>query len=64
MSDIVNLRRERKRRKGIEDARVADANRRLQGRTKGQKALEKQEKERLNALLDGRKLSRDDSENP
>ncbi|GBR69663.1 DUF4169 family protein [Gluconobacter kanchanaburiensis] len=64
MSDIINLRRERKRRKGIEDARLADANRRLHGRTKGQKVLEKQEKDRLNVLLDGRKLSRDDSETP
>ncbi|GBQ92094.1 DUF4169 family protein [Gluconobacter albidus] len=57
MSDVINLRRERKRRKGAEDAKVADANRRLYGRTKGQKLAENMEKQRLKSLLDGRKLS-------
>ena len=57
MSDVINLRRERKRRKGAEDAKVADANRRLHGRTKGQKMTENMEKQRLKNLLDGRKIS-------
>ncbi|AQS90199.1 hypothetical protein A0U94_03610 [Gluconobacter albidus] len=57
MSDVINLRRERKRRKGAEDAKAADANRRLHGRTKGQKMSENMEKQRLKSLLDGRKLS-------
>ncbi|MBS1104315.1 DUF4169 family protein [Gluconobacter sp. Dm-62] len=57
MSDVINLRRERKRRKSVEDAKVADANRRLHGRTKGQKLAENMEKQRVVSLLDGRKLS-------
>ncbi|MBS1082052.1 DUF4169 family protein [Gluconobacter kondonii] len=68
MSDVINLRRERKRRKGVEDAKVADANRRLYGRAKGQKLTENMEKQRLKSLLDGRKLSSgpsgNDSEKP
>ncbi|GBR45604.1 DUF4169 family protein [Gluconobacter roseus] len=68
MSDVINLRRERKRRKSVEDAKLADANRRLHGRTKGQKLAETLEKQRIQALLDGRKLSSgapsDESENP
>ncbi|MBF0876151.1 DUF4169 family protein [Gluconobacter cerevisiae] len=68
MSDVINLRRERKRRKGVEDAKVADANRRLYGRTKGQKLAETIEKQRSESLLDGRKLcsgpSGDGSEKP
>ncbi|GEC60379.1 DUF4169 family protein [Gluconobacter oxydans] len=68
MSDVINLRRERKRRKSVEDAKVADANRLLHGRTKGQKLAETLEKQRMQALLDGRRLSSgapsDESENP
>lgn len=68
MSDVINLRRERKRRKSVEDAKVADANRRLHGRTRGQKLAETLEKQRVKAFLDGRRLSSgassDESENP
>ncbi|MDE7539077.1 DUF4169 family protein [Gluconobacter sphaericus] len=68
MSDVINLRRERKRRKSLEDAKVADANRRLYGRTKGQRVVETLEKQRMQALLDGRRLSTgapsDESEKP
>ncbi|MFT8807580.1 DUF4169 family protein [Gluconobacter sp.] len=68
MSDVINLRRERKRRKSVEDAKVADASRRLHGRTRGQKLAETLEKQRMQALLDGRRLSSgvppDESENP
>lgn len=56
MSDVINLRRERKRRKSVEDAKDADTNRRLFGRTKGQKMADSLEKQRLKTLLDGRKI--------
>ncbi|MFT8354956.1 MAG: DUF4169 family protein [Gluconobacter japonicus] len=56
MSDVINLRRERKRRKSVEDAKQADTNRRLFGRTKGEKMAEKLEKQRLEASLDGKKI--------
>lgn len=41
MSDVINLRRERKRRKSVEDAKLADANRRLHGRTRGKNWLKR-----------------------
>ncbi|MBS1049156.1 DUF4169 family protein [Gluconobacter japonicus] len=56
MSDVINLRRERKRRKSVEDAKDAETNRRLFGRTKGQKMLDSLEKQRLKTLLDGKKI--------
>ncbi|GBR18773.1 DUF4169 family protein [Gluconobacter sp. NFX36] len=56
MSDVINLRRERKRRKSVEDAKDAETNRRLFGRTKGQKMADSLEKKRLKTLLDGKKI--------
>ncbi|GBR10541.1 DUF4169 family protein [Gluconobacter frateurii] len=56
MSDVINLRRERKRRKSVEDAKDAETNRRLFGRTKGQKMADSFEKQRLKTLLDGKKI--------
>ena len=56
MSDVINLRRERKRRKSVEDAKDAETNRRLFGRTKGQKMADFLEKQRLKTLLDGKKI--------
>ncbi|GAD11387.1 MULTISPECIES: DUF4169 family protein [Gluconobacter] len=56
MSDVINLRRERKRRKSVEDAKDAETNRRLFGRTKGQKMADSLEKQRLKTLLDGKKI--------
>ncbi|MEJ5116006.1 DUF4169 family protein [Gluconobacter cerinus] len=56
MSDVINLRRERKRRKSVEDAKEAETNRRLYGRTKGQKMADMLEKRRSEALLDGKKI--------
>ncbi|GBR06327.1 DUF4169 family protein [Gluconobacter cerinus] len=56
MSDVINLRRERKRRKSVEDAKEAETNRRLYGRTKGQKMADMLEKRRSKALLDGKKI--------
>ena len=56
MSDVINLRRERKRRKSVEDAKGAETNRRLFGRTKGQKMADSLEKQRLKTLLDGKKI--------
>ncbi|MFT8950762.1 MAG: DUF4169 family protein [Gluconobacter sp.] len=56
MSDVINLRRERKRRKSAEDAKEAETNRRLYGRTKGRKMADMLEKRRSEALLDGKKI--------
>ncbi|QEH96603.1 DUF4169 family protein [Gluconobacter thailandicus] len=56
MSDVINLRRERKRRKSVEDAKDAETSRRLFGRTKGQKMTDSLEKQRLKTLLDGKKI--------
>ncbi|AFV99691.1 hypothetical protein Gbth_013_045 [Gluconobacter thailandicus F149-1 = NBRC 100600] len=56
MSDVINLRRERKRRKSVEDAKDAETNRRLFGRTKGQKMADSLEKQRLKTLLDGKNI--------
>ncbi|KXV39865.1 hypothetical protein AD942_08625 [Gluconobacter japonicus] len=56
MSDVINLRRERKRRKSVEDAKDAETNRRLFGRTKEQKMADSLEKQRLKTLLDGKKI--------
>ncbi|EHH69299.1 DUF4169 family protein [Gluconobacter morbifer] len=63
MSDVINLRRERKRRKSVEDAKLAEANRRLHGRTKGQKTAEKKEKQRFESFIEGRKISSESSRN-
>ncbi len=59
MADVVNLNRFRKA-KARDVAKVeADANRRLHGRTKAEKQLEKLEKARADKLLDGARIDRD-----
>lgn len=56
MNDVINLRRERKRRKADEDAKKAETNRVLFGRTKAQRLSDEAEKSRVSGLLDGKKL--------
>ncbi|QDH17585.1 DUF4169 family protein [Swingsia samuiensis] len=60
MTDVINLRRERKRRKSLEDAKQAETNRLLYGRTKAQKQSDSLEKLRKKALLDGKRLREED----
>ena len=52
MAEIVNLRSVRKRKVREEDARKADKNRLLHGRSKSQKLLEKTQAKHAAALLD------------
>ena len=52
MGDIVNLRTVRKQRDRAEDARKADENRALFGRTKAQKQAEAKAAERAQTQLD------------
>jgi hypothetical protein len=54
MAEIVNLRRARKDKARRERESEADANRRRFGRTKSQKAADKQDAERTRRTLDGK----------
>ena len=56
MSEIINLRRARKERQRREHDAKADANRRLFGRTKEQKALDLDERRRERQMLDDKRL--------
>jgi hypothetical protein len=60
MADIVNLRQARKDRARAERERLAAANRALHGRSKAEKALEKDGRERRRAFLDGHRRDRPD----
>ncbi|TLP48459.1 DUF4169 family protein [Cohaesibacter sp. CAU 1516] len=57
MTEIINLRQARKARNRQEKEKQAEANRALFGRTKGQKAKDKAEADKLNRHLDGHKLT-------
>ncbi|WP_323991190.1 MULTISPECIES: DUF4169 family protein [Nguyenibacter] len=59
MSNVVNLRRERKRRDRQQKAAVAAENRALHGRTRGARDLQRQQAEHLARTLDGAR--RDDA---
>jgi hypothetical protein len=56
MAEIINLKRVRKDKARREHERDADANRLLFGRTKTQKAADKDAKERERRVMDERKL--------
>ena len=56
MSEIINLRRARKERQRRDHDAKADANRRLFGRTKKQKALDLDERRRERQMLDDKRL--------
>jgi hypothetical protein len=56
MAEIVNLNRVRKGRKREDEKAEAAANRARFGRTKGEREKETADRERRDALLDGRKI--------
>ncbi len=59
MAEIVNLRRARKDKARRQRESEADANRRRFGRTKAEKAADKDAQERATRDLDGKKIDRD-----
>ena len=59
MAEIVNLRRARKDKARRERESEADANRRRFGRTKAEKAADKDAHERARRDIDGKKIDRD-----
>ena len=60
MAEIVNLRRARKDKQRQERAAEADANRRRFGRTKAEKAADKDARERTLRDIAGKRIDRDD----
>ena len=59
MAEIVNLRRARKDKARHDREIEADANRRRFGRTKSQKAADKQAEERTRRTLDGKAIEKE-----
>jgi Domain of unknown function (DUF4169) len=59
MAEIVNLRRARKDKARQQRESEADANRRRFGRTKAEKAADKDTQERAQRDIDGKKIDRD-----
>ena len=59
MAEIVNLRRARKDKARRERDAEADANRRRFGRTKPEKAADKQQEERQRRTLDGKLIDKE-----
>ena len=59
MAEIVNLRRARKDKARQQRKSEADANRRRFGRTKAEKAADKDAQERSRREVDGKKIDRD-----
>ena len=59
MAEIVNLRRARKDKARRQRESEADANRRRFGRTKAEKAADKDAQERATRDIDGKKIDRD-----
>jgi hypothetical protein len=56
MAEIVNLRRVKKQRARADQAKVADANRALHGRTRTEKEADQRVKARREAVLDQARL--------
>lgn len=59
MAEIVNLRRARKDKARRDREIEADANRRRFGRTKSQKAADKQAEDRIRRTLDGKAIDKE-----
>jgi hypothetical protein len=59
MAEIVNLRRARKDKARRERESEADANRRRFGRTKAEKAADKDARERARREVDGKRIDHD-----
>ncbi|MFW2534177.1 MULTISPECIES: DUF4169 family protein [unclassified Legionella] len=62
MVEIINLNKKRKAKIRLEKEKKASENRIKFGRTKNEKQLEKQEKERSERYLDGHKLEKNEKE--
>jgi hypothetical protein len=62
MTEIINLRQQRKIKARTQKEKKAAENRRVHGRTKAEKQKEKKESERVSRLLDGHKREPDDNE--
>lgn len=62
MANIINLNKKRKARARLEKEKKASENRIKFGRTKQEKQLEKQEKERNDRFLDNHKLDKKDED--
>ena len=61
MGDLVNLKRFKKRAEKEQSARQADANRARFGRTKSERALDEQAKDRAGNLLDQHRIDGGDA---
>ena len=61
MANVVNLKRFKKRNEREQSARQADANRARFGRTKSERALDEQRKDRTGHLLDQHKIDDGDA---
>ena len=61
MTDVVNLKRFKKRAEREAAAKLADANRARFGRTKSQRALDEKHVGRANQLLDQHKIGGEDA---
>lgn len=60
MSDVINLRQQRKAKARTDKEKQAEANRLVHGRTKGEKQKSKKEAERASKLLEGHKRDKDE----
>lgn len=58
MGKVVNLNKFRKQKAKVEKEKRAETNRRLHGRTKGQRLLELKQQQRLDGKVDGARLSK------
>lgn len=61
MGDVVNLKRFKKRSEREQSAKQADANRARFGRTKSERALDEQRKDRAGHLLDQHRIDDGDA---
>ena len=61
---IINLKQVRKQREQAQKERVAEANRKKFGRSKGDKQRDKQKTEKADSHLDGHKLDASADSNP
>lgn len=62
MGDVISLNRFRKAKERAEAARKAEENRVRHGRTRAEKELVRQEQERQDAALDGKRLGPEDDD--
>lgn len=62
MGEIVNLRMARKRKVRVEKEQVAQENRLLHGRTKGERSVTQMKRDRDAAVHDGHRREREDGE--